>query len=198
MFDIKSPRISAFNIHEWIFETLKLAEEDLYMIQIDGPRRHVYIKFKNAEQVHTVLNESEGQRENRHDNGVISKVKIEPAGMGIKTIRIANLPPEVNERGTANILSRYGEVKDLRDEAWSKSYRYKISNGIRIATMNLKEHIPSYMTIASHKVLISYEGQPATCYGCNNTGHQFQDCPTRRVRTQRPLNQAMTPWTEIV
>jgi hypothetical protein len=57
MFDIKSPRISAFNIHEWILETLKLAEEDLCMIQIDGPRRHVYIKFKNSEQVHTVLNE---------------------------------------------------------------------------------------------------------------------------------------------
>jgi hypothetical protein len=56
MFDIKSPRISAFNIHEWIFETLKLVVEDLYMIQIDGPRRHVYIKFKIAEQVHTVLN----------------------------------------------------------------------------------------------------------------------------------------------
>jgi hypothetical protein len=89
--------------------------------------------------------------------------------------------------------SRYGEVKDLRDEAWSKSYRYKISNGIRIATMNLKEHIPSYMTIASQKVIISYEGQPATCYGCNNTGHQIQDCPTRKIRTQRPLNQTMTP-----
>jgi hypothetical protein len=106
IFDVKSPRISAFNIHEWIVETLKLAEEDLYMIQIDGPRRHAYIKFKNAKQVHTVLNESEGHREYKHDNGVISKVRTEPAGMGMRTIRIANLPPGVNERAIANILSR--------------------------------------------------------------------------------------------
>jgi hypothetical protein len=152
IFDVKSPRISAFNIQEWIFETLKLAEEDLYIIQIYGPRKHVYIKFKNAEQVHTVLNELEGQREYRHDNGVISKVKIEPAGMGMRTIRIANLTQEVNEKAIANILSRYGEVKDLRDEAWSKSYRYQISNGIRIATMNLKEHIPLNDISARHAV----------------------------------------------
>jgi hypothetical protein len=45
------------------------------MIQIDGPRRYVYIKFKNADQVGTFLNETEGQREYKHDNGVIFKVK---------------------------------------------------------------------------------------------------------------------------
>jgi hypothetical protein len=33
---MKSPRISAFNIHEWIYEKLHLPEEDLNMIQIDG------------------------------------------------------------------------------------------------------------------------------------------------------------------
>jgi hypothetical protein len=42
-FDMRSPRISAFHIHEWIFETLQLAEEDLSMI--DGPKRQVYIKL---------------------------------------------------------------------------------------------------------------------------------------------------------
>jgi hypothetical protein len=127
-FDIRSPRISAFNIHEWIFETLRLAEEDLSMIQIDGPRRHVYIKFKNSDQVGTFLNESEGQREYKHDNGVISKVKIEPAGMGIRMNRIANLPPEVNDRTIAivTLLSRYGDVRELKEETWSQSYRYKI------------------------------------------------------------------------
>jgi hypothetical protein len=64
--------------------------------------------------------------------------------------------------------------------------------------MNLKEHIPSYMSIAGHKVLISYDGQPATCYGSNNKGHLFQDCPARKNRTNRPINPTTTTWTEIV
>jgi hypothetical protein len=62
------------------------------MIQIDGPRRQVYIKFKNAHQVCTFLHESGGQKEYKHDNGMIYTVKIEQAGMGIRIIRTANLP----------------------------------------------------------------------------------------------------------
>ena len=38
-----------------------------------------------------------------------------------------------------------------------------------MAVLSLKEHIPSHMTIASNKVLISYEGQSPNCYGCNGT-----------------------------
>lgn len=36
VFDPKSPRISAFQIHERINETLRLQESDIRMIQMDG------------------------------------------------------------------------------------------------------------------------------------------------------------------
>jgi hypothetical protein len=98
IFDPKSPRISAYNIHEWIFESLRLEEEDLFMIQVDGPKRHVYIKFKNTDKMQQVLNGNKEQHVFKHENGDISKVQIEHAGMGIRTIRIANLRPEVSER----------------------------------------------------------------------------------------------------
>jgi hypothetical protein len=35
--DMRSPRISAFHIHEWIYTQLQLPEEDISMIQIDRP-----------------------------------------------------------------------------------------------------------------------------------------------------------------
>jgi hypothetical protein len=198
MLDVKSPRISAYSIHEWIFETLHIAEEDLQMIQIDGPRRHVYIKFEHPEPMLMTLNEAEGGKEYRHENGEISIVHIEPAGMGMRQIRIANLPPEINNRTISNTLMKFGEVKEIRDDVWSKSYRYKISNGIRIANMQLKDHIPSYTTTAGHKVQISYEGQPATCFGCSKQGHNLQDCPTRKPRTMQHKDKATTSWSQIV
>jgi len=94
-FDPRSPRVNAFRIHEWIYENLHIAEENIRMIQIDGTRRRVYIKFTDEECMNTILQNTEGQLEFRHDNGEISKVFIEIAGRETKKISIASLPPEV-------------------------------------------------------------------------------------------------------
>ena len=48
-FDQSSPGITAYQIHEWIFESLRLPEADIRTIQIDGPRRRVYIKFNSSD-----------------------------------------------------------------------------------------------------------------------------------------------------
>jgi hypothetical protein len=171
-FDMRSPRITAFQIHEWIYEKMQLPENDVSMIQIDGLKRHVFIKFANTERMQHVLQETNGQMEFRRDDGELPVVKIEPAGMGVRRIRIANLHPKVHDRIIREMLTKYGEVKDITEDAWSRIYRHKVPNGIRIATVNLKQHIPSHMTIANNGVLLSSEGQPPTSYGCNGTGHQ--------------------------
>jgi len=41
-----------------------------------------------------VLTPTTGQSEYKHDNGEISQVKIEVAGMGTRRVRLAGLPPE--------------------------------------------------------------------------------------------------------
>jgi hypothetical protein len=185
IFDPKSPRITAFNIHEWISETLQLEQDDLSMIQIDGPRRLVYIKFSNLDKMKQIVSTSRVQYEYKHENCEISKVHIEQAGMGIRNARIANLPPEVSDSVITNELTKYGEIKDITEEKWSRIYRYPVSNGIKLVTMNLRGHIPSYISIGNTKVMMSYEGQPVTCYGCNSVGHQFIDCPQRKYSGQR-------------
>jgi hypothetical protein len=43
IFDMRSPRIAAYNIHEWIYAKLRLQEDEIRMIQTDGSRRRVYI-----------------------------------------------------------------------------------------------------------------------------------------------------------
>jgi hypothetical protein len=116
--------------------------------------------------------------------------------MGVRRIRLANLPPEVSDRMIRGALSPYGEVAAIHEDSWSSTYRYPVLNGVRIAVTKLKKHLPSYMIIATTRV--KYEGQPPTCYGCSEQGHQFQECPghkqseIRREGRQHPL------WAEVV
>ena len=84
IFDPRSPRISAYNIHDWIHDNLRLAEEDVRMVEVDGPKRIVYIKFTEEERLKEVLQVTDGLCEYKHDNGEIWQVRVEIADMGTK------------------------------------------------------------------------------------------------------------------
>ena len=131
------------------------------------------------------LTSTNDQAEYRHTNGEISKVRVEAVGLGMRKVRIAKLPAEVPDRTLRIALGKFGEVRDTQGETWSSVYRYPVANGIRVVMLNLVQHVPSHIIVAGHRTLISYEGQPTTCYGCNETGHLYQVCPQRRrTRTE--------------
>ena len=150
------------------------------MIQIDGPRRHVYINFRDAQRMQEILTSTKGQGEYRHTDGEISKVRIEAVGLGMQRVRIANLSAKVTDRVLKMALGKYGEVRDVEEETWSRAYRYPVPNGIRIAILTLVRHIPSHILVAGYGTLISYEGQSTRCYGCKETKHMYQVCPHRK------------------
>jgi len=91
--------------------------------------------------------------------------------MGTLLLRIANLPTEMTGSTIPAALSPYGEVQSIQNETWYKTYRYALSNGIKLITVSLTIHIPSHITIAGYRVLTSFEGQPQNCYGCVDTNH---------------------------
>jgi len=53
----------------------------------------------------TVLRSTAGQLEFQHEKGEISIVCLDIAGMGLRKIRIANLPPEFSDRILRDMLS---------------------------------------------------------------------------------------------
>jgi hypothetical protein len=80
----------------------------------------------------------------------------------------------------------------------SQKYRYAVANGIKIASMQLTKHIPSYITIDGYRALISYEGQPQTCYGFGDTEHMYHACPKRRGTKKQTETSTNTTWAQIV
>jgi hypothetical protein len=106
--------------------------------------------------------------------------RIAVAGMGTRSVRIANLPLEVPDGLVRTALSRYGKVKEIQKRSWSGSGRYPVANGIRLAVIAKVKHVPFDITLAGNTVLVSYEGQPMTYYGCNEAEHIYQGCPCRK------------------
>ena len=106
-------------------------------------------------------------------------INIRQAGLGTNRLRIANLPPKVSNETLRATLAPFGKIVDIQNQRWSKAYRYDVDNGVRKVTMVLSRHAPSHLTVAGQRVLLSYEGQPTTCYGCGEPGYMYQGCPAR-------------------
>jgi hypothetical protein len=167
------------------------------MIQIDGTKRHVYLKFINDTYVQNILQTTNGIAEYKHVTGEIYTVYLEPARVSIRRVKIVNVPPETPERTIRTTLAAYGTIIKIQDEYWSKAYRFKVPNGIKGVVMKISKHLPSKMQIAGHIVLITYEGQPSTCYGCGQTGHVYQTCLTRRPRDTTTESKPASTWAQI-
>ena len=167
------------------------------MVQIDIPKRHVYTKFRDDCRMQDVLHSTRGQVKYRYTNGEMSMVRKETAGLGSTRVRIENLPSEVSDGVLRTVLARCGEVKEVQEENWSHTYRYTIANGIRLAMISLVKHILSHITVAGNRVLVSYDGQPMTCYGCNETGHLYHVCPMLRQVRETVSTAAAASWADI-
>ena len=117
--------------------------------------------------------------------------------MDTKRVRIANLPPEVKERAIRTALTPFGTVLAVIEEMWPKTYIYEVPNGVRQVTISLTKHIPSQLTVDGHRALQSYQGQPATCYGCGDIGHLYPTFPKRRDREAVPRDQQHKTYATV-
>jgi hypothetical protein len=111
-FDRRYPRLSAYDIHEWVGTTLNLHVQDVSILQIDGAQRQVYVKLREYQKILDILESTNGEGTVRHSTGEVSKVRIEAAGLGIKRVRLTNLPQETTNRAIQLALGKFGDVKE--------------------------------------------------------------------------------------
>lgn len=73
-FEKASPRITVYEMHEYIQDKLEVEKENIQIIQSDRTKRQVYVKFYTAHKVNEFLNRTNGHMYYEHTNGMVSQV----------------------------------------------------------------------------------------------------------------------------
>ena len=68
--------MSAYEIHEWIYVKMCLNDQEVSMVQIERPKRHVFIKFGDSDRMQDVLHSIGGQVEYRHTRYVRKVMRL--------------------------------------------------------------------------------------------------------------------------
>lgn len=188
-FDKNVPRPSAFEVHKWMEEDLKLPDNEVLGLQLDTIELCLFLKLQSPELCQSLVSFNNGTRKFKHANGRVSDVYLSHAGFGLREVKVFNLPFETRLDTIKRYLSLYGQVFSVKKEKWSSQYRYQVDKGIRTVKMVVHQHIPSFLKIAGHRAFIVYDGQPPTCSLCSSADHLRGQCPTRRRQgpVQLPL-----------
>ena len=86
----------------------------------------------------------------------------------------------------------------VQDEKWAHNYRYHVGNVVRLVNIELQTHVLSHLHIEGNMALVTYAGQPTTCYICNETTHMANECPTRKSPRTDRLRTYRNTWANVV
>jgi hypothetical protein len=115
-FDKETPKILAFDIHEWIYEHLRTNENENTTIQTDGLIRQVFIKFTQTRELRALFDSTKGTAIYKLVTCGISRVRLCPLAW-------ARLLPEMPADVIQRTLHKFGTVQEITDEKWSTAYR---------------------------------------------------------------------------
>ena len=102
------------------------------------------------------------------------------------------VPYDLPEAALTGMLSRYGEVKSIRQvthKAYSLS-KYKIE-------MARKQDIPSRISVQGNPINTCYKSQPQPCFVCQGAGHKAKTCP-RKLANKRAAPEEQDANTQAV
>lgn len=160
-----------FGKQEWTNEELSAMYRDDFSI---------FVKFKSEQMMRNALTKLGPQTRFEYDDGTSMLVPVTAAAGTFKYVRIFGLPPEVDDRAIANVMSKYGTVQQLVRERFPVETGFPIHNGIRGVHIELVSEIPAQLTIQHVKARIYYDGLQNKCFGCGALDHLKAACPNRK------------------
>lgn len=193
--DFARPR--AFEVEKFIWEEIRIDPQDLIGINFSITRSVVYLKLTNETLCTKIVQDHKNGLKFKHCDGNVGAVTVDHAGLGLRTVRIFELPFEVPADTVINELQPYGRVISHEAEKWTTFTKYPVLNGVRQIKIHLTKHVPSYLTIGGCRAIVLYDGQPKTCSGCGQEGHVRSECLQRRI-IQVPTGESVTPSTTTI
>ena len=160
-FERDKERPTAYEVHDWLFNVIKIQEDQVEAVQLDGIKNSVFVKFVTEGQMDRVLLKGP-QIIFKTNTGLEIKVQIMKSDSLEKIVRVMNLPLEIPNNIISDYFNEYGNVVKVEDEVWSSRYKFPVKNGIRLVKLELKKQIPSYVMIKGYRAQIYYEGQTKT------------------------------------
>lgn len=195
-FDKETRRIqpSRVELDDWLTEVIGISIDSVHTIQLDQDEYCVFVKFYDPVTVDKILSTVGRSAEFLHRNGAKSRVAIKRADTTYRTVRVLNLPIEIDNEKIREVLCKYGEVKEIINERWGPQYKLQCFSGVRSVDMEVKTNIPSHITVDGCKAHVIYTGQTPTCHVCNESGHFRSDCPRRVtvLKTNLTLRRKLT------
>lgn len=115
-FPAEAAKPTALELHNWVDAELNITPDQVEMIQLNTLERSIYLKLTSVTQYERLMNTYEGEVNFKYDNQSIIKVSFQRADINAITVRIFNVPPEVESNLVNQSLSQYGTVKTIRAE----------------------------------------------------------------------------------
>lgn len=187
-------RPKAHEIEPFLRDVVKIDPNHVIGIHLSIVSSVIYVKLINEAACDAVVQAHKQGLKFRHSDGHIGEVTIDRSGLGLRTIRVFELPFEVPSDAVIAALQPYGRVLSHVAEKWQTFTTYPVLNGVRQIKIELTKHVPSYLVIGGCRAIVIYDGQPKTCSGCGQEGHVRSECMQRRL-VQVPAGEAVAPST---
>lgn len=182
-------------IHNFIHQTIGLQHQQVQRLQINHAQKCVHVKCKDLLTAEAVVKKHNGKHELDVD-GCKFAVRLTLDG-GYTEVKVHDLSESVTNEEIVNFLRHYGDVHEVKELLWGQNFAYnRIPSGVRVATMTLRTHIKSFVSISGEDSLITYRNQPLSCRHCTQPLHPGSTCVENKKLTKQAVAMSSAPNTQ--
>lgn len=198
-FDFRNvPPPTDLDCHRWL-RGLGVKNGDAEVISYSKYRKRITLKLFQSEKFQTLASIFSEKTLYYIKDGEQYPISFFMCNGKKKTIKISEVPAEIDMEKFIHFFSNYGRVLNRKwDDLLPDSDQFLegAHKDILIIEAELDKDIPSFIFFEGEKLQVNYLGQPQTCSICQSPSHRAGDCPIRRPLNTSPVYDRNFPRIE--